>query len=80
MFSSMSNDISLPVTINIQPSHHTPTPQRLLPDGGVNFLAAPCDVTRKTNVDGYQLEHKTIFSSVSSSHRLRGTIVHTPLG
>ena len=62
MLSSVSGEISLPVTINIQPSHHPPTLQRLLPDGGVNFLAAPFDVTRKTNVDGYQLGHAPIFS------------------
>jgi hypothetical protein len=51
MFSSVSGEISLPVTIDIQPPHHPPALDRFLPDGGMHGLAAPCDIRRKTNVD-----------------------------
>ena len=66
MFSSVSGEIPLPVTIDIQASHHPPALQGFLPDGGMNGFAAPSNVARKTNVDGYQLGHKSIFSSVSA--------------
>jgi hypothetical protein len=65
MFSAMSGEISLSVTIHIQLPHYPPAGQRFLPDGGMNGLAAPCHVARKTNVDRYQLEHKPIFSSAA---------------
>jgi hypothetical protein len=64
----VSGEVSLPIAINIQPPDHPSTLQRLLPDASVNRLAAPCYVARKTNIDGYQHGHSTIFSRIPATY------------
>ena len=50
VFSSMSGQVSLPVTIDVEPAHHPPTLNGFLPDGGAHRLTVPGDVAGQTNV------------------------------
>jgi hypothetical protein len=51
LLASMPSEISLPIAFHIQATDSNPALHWLLPNRRVDFLAPPCDVTRKPNVD-----------------------------
>jgi hypothetical protein len=51
MLSAVSGQITLGVTVDVEPAHETPPLHRLLPHGGVNSLTTPRDLAGMTYVD-----------------------------
>ena len=47
----MSSEIPLSIAVHIQPTDCNPALYWLLPNRSVDFLAPPCDVTRKPDID-----------------------------
>jgi hypothetical protein len=54
VLAAMPGQIPLAVTIDIESPYHAPAFNRRLPDGGVDGLPSPRDVTRETHVDRKQ--------------------------
>src|SRR6266478_1267364 len=50
MLAAVSGQIPLTIAVDIEPPHHPPALNRCLPNGSVNSLPLPRDVTRKTHV------------------------------
>ncbi len=51
LFSTVTVQITLCVTIDVEPPNQPPSLHRLLPHGRVNDLPAPCDLAETTHVD-----------------------------
>jgi hypothetical protein len=51
VLSTVSREVSLPVTIDIQTPRHDSSGNGPFPDGGVNHFPLPLDVTRETDID-----------------------------
>jgi hypothetical protein len=50
MLAAVSGQIPLTIAVDIEPPHHPPALNRCLPNGSVNSLPLPRDVTQKTDV------------------------------
>jgi hypothetical protein len=51
MFASMPSEIPLSIAFHIQAADCNPALHWLLPNRSVDFLAPPCHVTRKPDID-----------------------------
>jgi hypothetical protein len=51
VFTAVAVEITLRVAVDVEPPDQAPSLHRILPDGRVNSLTAPCDVARITHVD-----------------------------
>jgi hypothetical protein len=47
---TMTGEISLRITIDIQPAHHSPSLNRTFPDRGTDSLTVPCHVAWNTDI------------------------------
>src|SRR5215472_8461815 len=57
MFPSVTSQIALRVTINIELAHHAPSGNRKFPDCGSDSFTVPCHVAGKTDIYGKQSRH-----------------------
>ena len=57
VLSTMTNQICLPVAVDIKRADHSPSLDWKLPDGRSNGLAIPCHFARKTHIHGEQAGH-----------------------
>ena len=51
MLSTVTVQITLCITIDIEPSNQAPSPHSLLPHGHIDSPTAPCDLMGLTHVD-----------------------------
>jgi hypothetical protein len=58
VLATVSRQIALPVTVDVQPPHYPPTLNGSLPDPGVDRLSMPRDVARQTHIDRKQACHR----------------------
>ena len=65
LFAAVSSGIALTVAVDIEPPDDSTALHRFLPDAGVNGLAAPCDVARKSHIQGDERRHCVIFSIIA---------------
>src|SRR5215469_15617502 len=57
MFAAMTRQISLAVSIDVEPPHHPPALDRCLPDGGVDGFPLPFDVAWQADIYRKQAGH-----------------------
>ena len=50
LFAAMTNQVALPVAIDIESPHHAPARNGALPHGRMNRFPVPCDIVRKADV------------------------------
>src|SRR6516165_3338942 len=50
VFAAMPRQISLTVSVDVEPPHHAPTLNRRFPDGGVDGFSLPLDVAWQTHL------------------------------
>src|SRR5215471_8682205 len=62
----MSPEISLSVTVNVEPPNHAPALNRILPDRRVNRLPPPCDVAWEPDVNRQKSRHHQLASHYPS--------------
>jgi len=51
VLAAVPNQIPLPVAVDVEPTYHASALNGCLPNGGVDGLPAPRDITRQTHVD-----------------------------
>src|SRR5271157_2531823 len=50
LLSTMTSEIALRITLDIELAHHSPSRNRRFPDCGSDSFAVPCHVTRQTDI------------------------------
>jgi hypothetical protein len=58
VFAAMPRQISLAVSIDVEPSGHSTALNRRLPDGGVDGFPLPLDVAWQAHIDREQKRHR----------------------
>jgi len=66
LLASMSPEISLSVTVNVEPPNHAPALNRILPDRRVNRLPPPCDVSWEPDINRQKSRHHQLASHYPS--------------
>jgi hypothetical protein len=56
-FAAMTIQVTLSVTVDVEPAHHARALNGRLPDAGMNRLALPGDVARQAHIDRKQESH-----------------------
>src|SRR5262245_56117791 len=59
VFAAMPRQISLAVAIDVEPPHHAPALNRLLPNPGVDTPSLPANVAGEPHIQGQQARHHT---------------------
>jgi len=62
VLTAVTDQVSLPIAIDVELPHHPSALNRVLPDGRFHGLTAPCDVAWKTYIDREQPGHDCLLS------------------